>query len=278
MASLVFDHEDAEEKLLAQALFVNDVDLGDEDDLLEQPPATGEEYLRKVVREANKLKFATTAENADQLLNKAPEQPTHVDRRKTDISENLLPTKEWQSEQVKKFTKVRLKLARHLALVKISDNSSDTQKFPSAKNEYGWCTFCLGNEFWKKLKAAEEKDSSENEEKSIDKVKKSYAQSSGLGHPPILQIISNMKQSIITRLIEKHADWASTLEEIDVNLALWFYSLMSVVEKPLHPDIESSMRSFVLVCSKQRSRQNNRKTRELDLIICFEITFSNAIS
>ena len=34
MASLVFDHEDAEEKLLAQALFVNDVDLGDEDDLL----------------------------------------------------------------------------------------------------------------------------------------------------------------------------------------------------------------------------------------------------
>ena len=36
----------------------------------EQPPATGEEYLRKVVREANKLKFATTAENADQLLNK----------------------------------------------------------------------------------------------------------------------------------------------------------------------------------------------------------------
>ena len=77
-----------------------------------------------------------------------------------------------------------------------------------------------------------------------------------------------MKQSIITRLIEKHADWASTLEEIDMNQALWFYSLMSVVEKPLHPDIESSMRSFVLVCSKQRSRQNNRKTRELDLIIC----------
>ena len=86
--------------------------------------------------------------------------------------------------------------------------------------------------------------------------------------PESLQIISNMKQSIITRLIEKHADWASTLEEIDVNQALWFYSLMSVVEKPLHPDSESSMRSFVLVCSKQRSRQNNRKTRELDLIIC----------
>ena len=83
--------------------------------------------------------------------------------------------------------------------------------------------------------------------------------------PESLQIISNMKQSIITRLIEKHADWASTLEEIDVNQALWFYSLMSVVEKPLHPDIESSMRSFVLVCSKQRSRQNNRKTRELRL-------------
>ena len=146
--------------------------------------------------------------------------------------------------------------------------SSETHKFPSAKNEYGWCTFCLGDEFWQKLKAAEDSDSSEQEEKSVEKVKKSYAQSSGLGHPPILQIISEMKQSIITRLIEKHSEWAVTLDEIDLNQALWFYSLMSVVEKPLHPDIESSLRSFVLICSKTRSRQKIKKTRELDLIIC----------
>ena len=93
MASIVFDREDADDQVLAQALYVNDVDLGDEETdqvnlfwnlfvlfhffffnyltffLLLQPPASGEEYLRQVVRQANKLQFATTAENADQLLN-----------------------------------------------------------------------------------------------------------------------------------------------------------------------------------------------------------------
>ena len=69
MASIVFDREDADDQVLAQALYVNEVDLGDEDTDQEQPPASGEEYLRQVVRQANKLQFATTAENADQLLN-----------------------------------------------------------------------------------------------------------------------------------------------------------------------------------------------------------------
>ena len=67
MASIVFDREDADDQVLAQALYVNEADLGDED--TDQPPASGEEYLRQVVRQANKLQFATTAENADQLLN-----------------------------------------------------------------------------------------------------------------------------------------------------------------------------------------------------------------
>ena len=57
MASLVFDQEDAEEQILAQALYVNEIDLVDDDEQ-ERPPATGEEYLRKVVREAKKLQFA----------------------------------------------------------------------------------------------------------------------------------------------------------------------------------------------------------------------------
>ena len=69
MASIVFEREDADDQVLAQALYVNEVDLGDEDIDQEQPPASGEEYLRQVVRQANKLQFATTAENADQLLN-----------------------------------------------------------------------------------------------------------------------------------------------------------------------------------------------------------------
>ena len=135
------------------------------------------------------------------------------------------------------------------------------------KSEHGWCTFCLGDTIWKELLLAVA-DSDEEEEKSTtEKVKKSYAQTSGLGHPPMLKIISNLKQSVITRLIERHSEWAVTLDKVEKKQALWFYALMSAVEKPLHPDIESSLRSFVLVCSKQRNRKKNI-SRELDLIIC----------
>ena len=198
----------------------------------------------------------------------APQQPTHFDRRKIDTTENLLPSKEWQEEQVKNFTEIRLKVARHLALVHKEDTTPGTEtiKFPSLKSEHGWCTFCLGDTIWNELLLAVA-DSDEEEKSTTEKVKKSYAQTSGLGHPPMLKIISNLKQSVITRLIERHSEWAVTLEKVEKKQALWFYALMSAVEKPLHPDIESSLRSFVLVCSKQRSREKII-SRELDLIIC----------
>ena len=59
MASLVFEQDDKEEELLAQALYVDEDRLDvDEDD--QRPPASGEEYLKKVVRESKKFKFVET--------------------------------------------------------------------------------------------------------------------------------------------------------------------------------------------------------------------------
>ena len=56
---MAFQQEDAEEELLAQALYVDENDLGEDDDQ-NIPPTSGEEYLRKVVKESKKLQFATT--------------------------------------------------------------------------------------------------------------------------------------------------------------------------------------------------------------------------
>ena len=58
MASLVFEQDDADDQLLAQALYVAEEDIVDE--VQERPPATGEEYLKQVVRQAKRLEFATT--------------------------------------------------------------------------------------------------------------------------------------------------------------------------------------------------------------------------
>ena len=56
MASLTFDHEDEGDQLLAQALYVSDNE-GEEND---QPAASGEEYLRKVVKERKKFEDIET--------------------------------------------------------------------------------------------------------------------------------------------------------------------------------------------------------------------------
>ena len=90
------------------------------------------------------------------------------------------------------------------------------------------------------------------------------------GQQPLLNIITQLKPSQITRLIEWHAEWAETLESVDIHQALWFYVLLSSVSKPLHPDTESSMRSFVIQCSKQRNDivKSSVKFSHLNLIIC----------
>ena len=273
MASLVFEQDDKEEQLLAQALYVDEDQL-DVDDDDQGPPASGEEYLKKVVRESKKLKFVETAANAEELLGRAPEKATHVDRLKAEVGQDYIPTKEWQDNQVREFSDVRLKLNRHFAYVKQS-KSETKPNFPSSKNEAGWCTYCFGTEFWLKVSKAQKEDDEDAEEEEVEETKpeRLFAKADGQGHDPLLEVISSLKQMQITRLIEYQAEWAEALNEVDVLQALWFYSLLSAVEKPLHPDVGSAIRSFVLVCSKYRSALIDQKSAKsdiahLNLIIC----------
>ena len=60
MSKVAFEQDDAEDQILAQALYVDQEDLGAEEDQEQVPPSTGEEYLKQVVRQAKKLDFVTT--------------------------------------------------------------------------------------------------------------------------------------------------------------------------------------------------------------------------
>ena len=100
---------------------------------------------------------------------------------------------------------------------------------------------CLGKQFLSDLKVAEEEE--------LD-AKKIHSLKTGERLEPSLEIIAHINQGQITRLLEWQADWAETIEQVSKFQALWFYALMSVVEKPLHPDIVSALRSFVYVCAK----------------------------
>merc|ERR1712008_591818 len=94
----------------------------------------------------------------------------------------------------------------------------------------------------------------EYDEESDQKLKKkSYANADEkAGYQPLLKILSNLRHTVVSKLIEYHSSWAESIEKVTLEQALWFYGLLSIVEKPLHPDDQSCLRSFVIVCSKQR--------------------------
>ena len=82
--------------------------------------------------------FIILATNADELLALRKDKPTHVNRCKADIIKEALPTSDWQKEQVIEFTNVRMKIARHITLVKNeTKNDQEKIKTPSTKNEFG---------------------------------------------------------------------------------------------------------------------------------------------
>ena len=146
----------------------------------------------------------------------------------------------------------------------------------------GWSTFFFGNEFWNEIiEALKAKDEYEEEEENdgSEKKKQSFATQSGEGQSPLLNILAHLRPKVISQLIEYHSSWAETLEKVSLSQALWFYGLLSIVEKPLHPDDESNLRSFVIVCSKQRKAIIEKSSYEsldgikksishLNLIIC----------
>ncbi len=165
MASIVFNQEDGEDKLLSQALYVDEDDLNQSlDD--QEAAKSGEEYLKRVIQESRrfdgvktgKILFKTvvfsvrirflSADNAEELLAAAPEIATHVDRQKDKADKDILPSKEWQDQQVSDFAETRTKLARHTALIKLEKSaaaSSEQNKFPT--KESGLFLFLFGIRF-----------------------------------------------------------------------------------------------------------------------------------
>ena len=87
--------------------------------------------------------------------------------------------------------------------------------FLKAKDEYGWCTFCFGDDFWNQvIDALQAKD--EYDEESDQKLKKkSYANAAGeTGYQPLLKILSNLRPTVVSQLIEYHSSWAESIEKV----------------------------------------------------------------
>ena len=103
MSTLMFNVEDAEEELLCRALYVDEDDIDVDES---QPPATAEEYLKRVMKEAQQIKDVARAPNMDQILKRSKKGSVQASNRvegnrsKATVLNISLPTPEWQKKQV----------------------------------------------------------------------------------------------------------------------------------------------------------------------------------
>ncbi|XP_059084525.1 gem-associated protein 2-like [Tigriopus californicus] len=234
----------------------------------------GIQFLRRAQKEAKKLPHVVVASNIEELRTKSGQamQPQFVSRRKTDLPPKYLPNSDWQRKQVADFSDIRTKVSRHFAWLRTQPLDLHPEKInlPSNSDEKGWALFCFGSAFWSELVQAKIADGeSEIEEDPLEQPQQTIVS----GQSPLTTVFFYLKPRILTAVIEYVASWCELLGGLRPEMALWVYSLLANLEKPLHPDIGSAIRTIAISASQERHKlaNENRGLEEispLTLIIC----------
>jgi survival of motor neuron protein-interacting protein 1 len=204
------------------------------------PPATGEEYIQRVVLEASKCENVLVASVDESRLR---EQTVNIDVS-TKVPPLVTPSIEWQQCQVADFSSVRQNLAR----CRSSSIFKPSRSLPGRRDEAGWYFLCFGND-------------NEPVERGA---------SSG-GVLPLLSILLSMNQPLIHQVLEYHVEWLETKSDLSMQQGRWLYSLLACLELPLLPETCSLLRTLARECSRLRALLtsiDHPSMAPLTLIIC----------
>jgi len=276
MSKLKFKQDDKSEELLPQALALVD---DDSDDDMENgdnnPPMDGFAFLKSVIKERKKVAEVTVATIDPEKIKPATGSLQSFTggpgvRVKPRVPEQFMPSTKWQNEQVTEFSDVRMKVNRHLALVR-KKGEFKALKLPDKESEILWCLFCHGKEVWTLV---EEKRKEQNEDMSPDpdpdndepeveeesKLEDVLANSDE-GTTPLLSVILSMPLHVVEKILEYQVSWLQCTGWRE-EYGAWLYSLLARVEKPLTPDMGSILRDLALFCGQERYRLVNLITSQ----------------
>ena len=120
-----------------------------------------------------------------------------------------------------------------------------------------WCLYCYGAEIWNKVCLARQKEAEDDDDKGwwTSQMVASAAAGSNPGHEPLTSVISSLKPAACAALLEHQIEWADALDGgvVSRKMAAWIYALLARLEKPLHPDHASAIRTLAMVCGRQRA-------------------------
>eukprot|EP00095_Tigriopus_kingsejongensis_P009358 maker-scaffold488_size158317-snap-gene-0.28 protein:Tk09358 transcript:maker-scaffold488_size158317-snap-gene-0.28-mRNA-1 annotation:"gem-associated protein 2 isoform x1" len=236
----------------------------------------GFQFLRQARQEAQKLPDVALAPNMDEILKRAqkPPEPQFVNRRKSQLPEKYAPSPDWQSRQVADFSETRTRLVRHLAWIRTQplDLHPPSIPLPARADERGWAIFCHGTHFWDQVRAARAAQSGSDEDTPSSEDPEPASTDPVAGHPPLTNVFFHMRPNVVATLVEYHVHWCELFEGLRPEMALWVYSLLANLAKPLHPDTGSSIRTLALMASRQRlamiDDERVGSITSLTLIIC----------
>lgn len=205
----------------------------DEDLNLSLPPTSGEEYIKRVVIEAQKCADIVVADIDRKHFGK----PTIDVEPLSGCMEAppwLGPSLDWQLYQVSDFSNIRLYISQLKNEIQSLKRKWKRPKIdmPSIDDEKGWIKFCSSN----------------------DKEKTRIA--------PTLDIIFCLNHPEVEQILEYLVEHIETLEKIEYELGQWIYALLVVLQMPLTPDTCSCLRSLARTCSIMRAKSVIKNIRK----------------
>lgn len=89
---------------------------------------------------------------------------------------------------------------------------------PELNDQNGWINLCLGNDSAKKIK-------------------------------PTMNTLLCFNQSTVEQVLEYLIHFVEAEKRIDYGIGQWIYTLLVILEQPLHPDMCSCLRCLARACS-----------------------------
>ena len=115
----------------------------------------------------------------------------------------------------------------------------------------------MGAEVWNRIAAIRASEMSEDDEEGEESEEFKpieVTEHNRGGQTPLTSTLTHIKPHVADKIVEFVSGWCESLGEIENQLGPWLYSLLARLEKPLHPDVLSSLRTIALTASKERTR------------------------
>ena len=241
-----FKREEEEDEegpgLMSAALYVEEAEEEEDEG---RPPQDGMAYLRQVIKERKRVPDTVTVEYA------GPAKTARLsggagpggDREKAAAPPGWAPGSAWQRQQIAEFSSVRLRVAQHAEVARQTGQAGrGVHNVPDKRNEALWCHMMVGGQVWREVRHARE-DSEDGSE----------ARTEVTGEEPGLNFLVSVPVHVCEQVLQYLLAWLE-LTGWRSQYGPWLYALLVRLEKPLNPDVGSSLRDLVLLCARERKR------------------------